>query len=173
MRFLEAIPRAKVTFYSVIKTLNDYFSRYGISKILLFDNAKYFVSNQLHLFLKLFTFQHRHASIYNPKLNGLVERINRSFKESVASLSDKVIEWSDRLKFFVLNYNNSKHSVTKFTPAALFHGRDLNSTIDTFQPAQPVEEPHIYFKKQQEHISTTRDLVRENEKKYLTLNENF
>ena len=101
-RFLEAIPLPNVTSHTIIKNLNDYFSRYGIPKILLSDNGTNFCSQEFEDFLKSLNIQHHKTSIYFRRSNGLLERIHRSLKECISSLSNKVIECSDRLKFLVL-----------------------------------------------------------------------
>lgn len=172
-RFLEAIPLPNVTSHTIIKTLNNYFSRYGIPKILLSDNATNFTSNDFQNFLKSLNIEHRKSSIYFPRSNGLLERIHRSLKESVSSLSDQVIEWSERLKFFVLHYNNAKHSVTNFTPAELFFGRQLNLPINSLQPPKFVQTPSNYLTQQQQHINQTRQMVKDNETNYFNKHSKY
>ena len=172
-RYLNAIALPNITTHTIIKNLSDYFSRYGIPKIILSDNATNFCSNDFEDFLKSLNIEHRRTSIYFPRSNGVVERINRSLKESVASLSDQVIEWSDRLKFFVLHYNNVRHSITNFTPSQLFMGRELNLPLDIYHPPKNVDEPSIYVQKQLEHFKETQKIVQRNEENYFEKREKF
>ncbi|CAL1266838.1 unnamed protein product [Larinioides sclopetarius] len=124
-RYLEAIPLNNTTSHTIIKHLNHYFSRFGIPKFILSDNATYFKADEIVEFYKALKIEHRKSSIYYPKSNGLLERTHRILKESVTSISQKVHDWSKSLLFFKLHYNNSKHAVTQYTPAELFFGRKI------------------------------------------------
>ncbi|XP_035219420.1 uncharacterized protein K02A2.6-like [Stegodyphus dumicola] len=113
--------------------------------------------------------EHRKSSIYYPQSNGIIERVHRTMKESIASLSNKVIEWSDRLAFFKLYCNNSKHIVTGFTPVQLFFGREINTPLDTNNEPATVDNPSQYLLRQRDHIKATRELVKQNEEKYFSV----
>ncbi|XP_035223687.1 uncharacterized protein K02A2.6-like [Stegodyphus dumicola] len=129
-RYLEAIPLTNITSATIIRCMNLYFSKFGIPKIILSDNGSNFCSAEFENFLTDLNIEHRKSSIYYPQSNGIIERVHRTMKESIASLSNQVFEWSDRLAFLKLYYNNSKPIVTGFTPAQLFFGRELNTPLD-------------------------------------------
>ncbi|GBM63979.1 Transposon Tf2-8 polyprotein [Araneus ventricosus] len=132
-RFLEAIPQPNITSSTIIKALNQYFARFGIPKIILRDNGTNLRSNEIDSFFFELQIEHRKTSIYFPQSNGTCERSHRSLKESIAALSEQVYEWSDCLLYFKLHYNNSIHSVTQFSPAQLFFGRDLATPIHSYE----------------------------------------
>lgn len=66
-RFLVTILLANVTSHSIIKILNDYFSRFGIAKVIFSDNTLNFKSDEFDYFLKSLNIKHRHSSIYYPR----------------------------------------------------------------------------------------------------------
>ncbi|GBM91533.1 hypothetical protein AVEN_83463-1 [Araneus ventricosus] len=86
-RYLEAIPIPNTTSNTIIRHLNYYFSRFGLPKYILSDNATYFKSDEIVNFYESLRIEHRKSSIYYPKSNGLLERTHRVLKESVASIS--------------------------------------------------------------------------------------
>lgn len=84
------------------------------------DNALNFTSREFEDYLQQLNIKHRKSSIYYPQSNGAIERVHRLMKDSIAAMSNKTSEWSDRLLMFKLEYNNSKHAVTNFTGRAIF-----------------------------------------------------
>lgn len=163
-RFLEAIPLASITSKTIISTLNKYFSSFGIPKVLISDNGSAFVSQEFQLFLKSLNISHNKTSIYHPQSNGLLERVHRTLKESIASMSSQVFEWEQRLLYFKLFYNNATHSATGFTPAELFFGRELNTPITMNSPPITAEDYSKFVEKQQKHIQESRKIVQNYEK---------
>lgn len=165
-RYLEAIPLNNIKSSTIIQQLNKYFAQFGIPKILLTDNGSNFVSSEFEEFLTTLNIEHRKSSIYYPQSNGLIERTHRIMKESLSAMSNSVCEWSERLLFFKLHYNSSKHAVTKFSPAEIFFGRNLNLPSNILQHhTNDVNVPN-YIKLLKNHILETREMVKYNENEY-------
>jgi putative transposase len=139
----------------------------------LSDNGSNFCSNEFEDFLQSLKIEHRKSSIYYPQSNGLIERVHRTMKESIASLSDEVIEWSDRLLFFKLHYNNSKHVVTQYMPSEIFFGRNLNIPLESYDSPKYAENFSEYSKKIKEHLRETRDMISKNEKVYFDVQKKY
>lgn len=167
-RYLETIPLNNCTSNSIIKSLNEYFARFGIPKILLSDNGSYFCSTEFNQFLKSLSIQHRKSSIYYPQSNGLIERVHRVMKESIAAISQKIFEWPKKVLMFKLYYNNAKHSVTKFSPAELFFGRSLNTPIESNEPLKLAEDFQQYSKILKEQLNINKEKVKFNEEDYFS-----
>lgn len=172
-RYFEAIPLHNTTSFTIIKALNNYFARFGLPKIILSDNGSYFISSIFKQFFKQLNIEHRFSSIYFPRSNGVCERTHRSLKQSIASMCNNTFEWSDRILYFKLHYNNSVHSVTQFTPAQLFFGRDLNLPMDNNHPPAMVENPSTYISKLKQHIIESKKLVCKNESEYFDKNTKY
>ncbi|GBO31034.1 Transposon Tf2-9 polyprotein, partial [Araneus ventricosus] len=172
-RYLEAIPIPNTTSNTIIRHLNYYFSRFGLPKYILSDNATYFKSDEIVNFYESLRIEHRKSSIYYPKSNGLLERTHRVLKESVASISQKVHDWSTSLLFFKLHYNNSKHVVTQYTPAELFFGRRVNIPIHSYDDPKYVEDFSIYLNKVQKQLKEFNENVKVNEENYFKKHDKY
>ena len=59
-----------------------------------------------------------HRRPYNPKWQGNVERLLKSLKKAKLALHNeyKYIHIKDIIRIVCQNYNNKKHTTTKFTP---------------------------------------------------------
>ncbi|GBM22890.1 Transposon Tf2-9 polyprotein [Araneus ventricosus] len=169
-RYLEAYPLQNITSRTIINCLNKYFANFGLPKFLITDNATNFISNEMLEFLDRLNIQHRKSSIYYPMANGLLERAHRTMKESLASMCESTFQWSEKLLFFKLYYNNSIHSVTKFTPAEIFFGRKQNLPLDSFFEPITVENESKYLKNIRNNMCSIRNEFAKNEEQYFKNN---
>ncbi|GBO06387.1 Transposon Tf2-6 polyprotein [Araneus ventricosus] len=169
-RYLEAYPLQNITSRTIINCLNKYFANFGLPKFLITDNATNFISNEMVEFLDRLNIQHRKSSIYYPMANGLLERAHRTMKESLASMCESTFQWSDKLLFFKLYYNNSIHSVTKFAPAEIFFGRKQNLPLDSFFEPITVENESKYLKNIRNNMCSIRNEFAKNEEQYFKNN---
>ncbi|GBN40791.1 Transposon Tf2-6 polyprotein [Araneus ventricosus] len=169
-RYLEAYPLQNITSRTIINCLNKYFANFGLPKFLITDNATNFISNEMVEFLDRLNIQHRKSSIYYPMANGLLERAHRTMKESLASMCESTFQWSEKLLFFKLYYNNSIHSVTKFAPAEIFFGRKQNLPLDSFFEPITVENESRYLKNIRNNMCSIRNEFAKNEEQYFKNN---
>ncbi|GBO45027.1 Transposon Tf2-8 polyprotein [Araneus ventricosus] len=169
-RYLEAYPLQNITSRTIINCLNKYFANFGLPKFLITDNATNFISNEMVEFLDRLNIQHRKSSIYYPMANGLLERAHRTMKESLASMCESTFQWSEKLLFFKLYYNNSINSVTKFAPAEIFFGRKQNLPLDSFFEPITVENESKYLKNIRNNMCSIRNEFAKNEEQYFKNN---
>ncbi|GBM15678.1 Transposon Tf2-6 polyprotein [Araneus ventricosus] len=169
-RYLEAYPLQNITSRTIINCLNKYFANFGLPKFLITDNATNFISNEMVEFLDRLNIQHRKSSIYYPMANGLLERAHRTMKESLASMCESTFQWSEKLLFFKLYYNNSIHSVTKFAPAEIFFGRKQNLPLDSFFEPITVDNESKYLKNIRNNMCSIRNEFAKNEEQYFKNN---
>ncbi|GBL81506.1 Retrovirus-related Pol polyprotein from transposon 17.6 [Araneus ventricosus] len=163
-------PLQNITSRTIINCLNKYFANFGLPKFLITDNATNFISNEMVEFLDRLNIQHRKSSIYYPMANGLLERAHRTMKESLASMCESTFQWSEKLLFFKLYYNNSIHSVTKFAPAEIFFGRKQNLPLDSFFEPITVENESKYLKNIRNNMCSIRNEFAKNEEQYFKNN---
>ncbi|GBM25793.1 Retrovirus-related Pol polyprotein from transposon 17.6 [Araneus ventricosus] len=147
--------------------------QFGLPKYILSDNATYFKSGEIVNFYESLRIEHSKSSIYYPKSNGLLERTHRVLKESVASISQKVHDWSTSLLFFKLHYNNSKHVVTQYTPSELFFGRRVNIPIHSYDDPKYVEDFSTYLYKVQKQLKEFNENVKVNEENYFKKHDKY
>ena len=84
---------------------------------LLTDNGPEFTSNEFSNFVERFSLKHRLTTPYQPTSNGAVERVNRTIKNLIRSLSDAGCAWEESLPNAVITYNNTTHVELGMSPA--------------------------------------------------------
>ncbi|GBM48138.1 Uncharacterized protein K02A2.6 [Araneus ventricosus] len=169
-RYLEAYPLQNITSGTIINCLDKYFANFGLPKFFITDNATNFISNEMVEILDRLNIQHRKSSIYYPMANGLLERAHRTMKESLASMCESTFQWSEKLLFFKLYYNNLIHFVTKFAPAEIFFGRKQNLPIDSFFDPVTAENESKYVKNIRNNMCSIRNEFAKNEEQYFKNN---
>ena len=109
---------------SVAKFLfEDIICRHGCVKIQINDQGREFVnavSAELHTLTG--TKQHM-TSAYHPQANGLVERQNRTIKDSFIKSLEERSNWVECLSAVLFAYRTSRHSSTKNTPFQVMYNR--------------------------------------------------
>ncbi|KAG1020489.1 hypothetical protein G6F43_014312 [Rhizopus delemar] len=70
------------------------------------------------------------TSVEHPQTDGLVERLNRTIKTSLAICTEgNPFEWDDQLPFVTFAYNTAKQSSTGFSPFEVLFGRKARLPI--------------------------------------------
>jgi hypothetical protein len=70
---------------------------------------------------------HIRTVVANPSTNGLVERLNGTFKSSIRVIKFNKGDLNLKLANFLLTYRNSVHKSTQESPVMMFMGRSLRS----------------------------------------------
>lgn len=143
-RYLTAIPVRNIKATTIIRELTRYFCNHGMPKTILTDNGSNYTSSQFKEWLELLGVEHRKTSIYHPSSNGLLENKHKTLKESISCMASE-FDWSQRLQFFQLFYNNSVNRNTGYTPSQLYFGRDQSLPLD--KHALPVPDQTSSFDK--------------------------
>ena len=115
--------------------LRQLFSRYGLPEHLVSDNGPQFTSDEFADFMKCNGVKHIRCSPYHPSSNGAVERLVRTFKQSMKASSNDHLSSQQRLQNFLLTYRSTPHSTTGETPSTLFLGRRLRTRLDLLVPS--------------------------------------
>ena len=100
---------------------------FGPFKELLSDQGKEFCNQILEKLKNNVGFEHIVTSAYNPRTNGMTERLNQTIIESLRKHSENnPEEWPKHLNFVLMAYRTRVHSVTNYTPFELMFGRKMN-----------------------------------------------
>lgn len=78
------------------------------------DNGKEFVNKDFEFLFDVFNIKHIFIPAYNPQSNGMIERFNRTLKNSIFQTDVK--NWVNNLEILINKYNNSIHSSIKDKP---------------------------------------------------------
>ncbi|KAG1076773.1 hypothetical protein G6F42_025295 [Rhizopus arrhizus] len=112
---------AQVLLYEVVL-------KYGLPERIISDNgSSYYVSDAMTTVLNRLGISRSLASVEHPQTDGLVERLNRTLKTSLAIVVGQEPSdcWCEYLPFVIFAYNNTAiQSGTKLTPFLIMHGRE-------------------------------------------------
>ncbi len=83
------------------------------------------------------------STAYHPQSDGSTERLNRTWTTMLRVwCMRQQRQWLRFLPIVVANYNNSRHTATKFTPNYLVFGREVQTPLDKLvQPLHCEQEP--------------------------------
>lgn len=126
----EATACGEVTTSTIIKWLRYLFARFGLPEEIVSDNGPQFRSNEFAEFLNQNGIKHSKTVPYNPSANGMVERLNRTLKESIQAIELSGEAWEDSLIMALGTYRTTPHSATSKTPAELMFGRRVRTRLN-------------------------------------------
>ncbi|KAK7906739.1 hypothetical protein WMY93_015351 [Mugilogobius chulae] len=110
---------------------NDYVMEHGVMETLHTDMGRQFESEVVRQLCAMLGVKKTHTTPYNPKSDGMVERLNRTLIDQLAkTLLSCQGEWDSFLSQVAFAYNTSVHSSTGFTPYFLTHGREARVPVD-------------------------------------------
>lgn len=118
-----------------IKLLEPITSRHTV-KTLLVDQYSGLNSNKFKTYLKNNKIKLIFTSIDNPQSNGLNERLNQTLVNRIrCKMNDnnKHLPWTKLAESCVQEYNNTTHSITKYSPAYLLYGQKSEIVPSTLQ----------------------------------------
>lgn len=119
------IPIENCVFSTIARALKTVFNRYGIPKLLHFDQATYFTCSQMKEFGETQNIKIEYADA-NVHKNVLVERAIKSLEETIGRCIDSNQVWSDVLEnaaFFI-----TFPSIQRLEKPLLKYLWDLNAT---------------------------------------------
>ncbi|CAL9692088.1 unnamed protein product [Knipowitschia caucasica] len=112
---------------------NNFILEHGVMETLHTDMGRQFESDVVRQLCTLLGVKKTHTTPYNPKSDGMVERLNRTLIDQLAkTLLACEGEWDSFLSQVAFAYNTSVHSSTGFTPYFLIHGREARVPVDVF-----------------------------------------
>lgn len=177
-RYVQAYFIQDGTSITVLNKLRHYFSHHGYPKKIVCDEGKEFKNNVFQEYCSLFKIDLHFTTNYNPNSNSPIERAHSTLLEKlrVAKLHHKNETAKDMMTTIVLNYNQSIHSSTGYTPFTLLYGPfenlnaheiDLDKIIYESYNQKRKDEilpfyEHLY---QKQHNKGTKNLEKLNQSK--------
>ncbi|XP_043234726.1 uncharacterized protein K02A2.6-like [Amphibalanus amphitrite] len=129
----------------VIEFLEAVFSREGVPSKLQTDNGPQFCSKEFQDWLRSYNITHARSSTYSPQTCGMVERLNRTIKESVATARLMGKPRAAHVRSFLQVYRSTPHSATGISPfEAMRGGRRMRTRVDSsVVPAEHVNDARV------------------------------
>ncbi|CAG2210223.1 unnamed protein product [Mytilus edulis] len=141
----------------------EFISRFGVPRIFLSDQGPCFGGEAFQQLCDLFGIHKTRTSSYHPMTDGLVEKMNHTLKNVIASYIDEgQTDWDEWLPFALMAIRSSVQETTGMTPNKLMFGREINIPLTLLHEPLPSSPPsHIeYIGKLQDNINKAYDIVR-------------
>lgn len=142
---------------NILDGLLNFISHYGLPEMIICDNGIEFNNNNFTDFCKLHKIAIHYTTPKNPNSNSYIERFHSTLLEQIRVKTQQYPKESlnNLIKYSLIHYNNSIHSVTEHTPFEIITGH-FNSK-DPFD----IEEKHIVSKYVEEHKEKIKDKYKE------------
>lgn len=132
-KWVEVFPMKSMNADALEERLREMFSRFGLPEMVVTDNGRSFVSNQIATFLKINGVIHRTSPVAHAQSNGLAENGVKTFKSKIyAEMMDRRNDGKPTttiISRYLISYRNTIHSATKETPAKRMLGREIRTTL--------------------------------------------
>ena len=102
--------------------LEEIICRHGCPKRILSDRGSHFNNEMIKELMGKFKIKHGFSTPYHPKTNGLVERFNKTLKESLAKLKEDE-NWDKMIAPTLFAYRSKIQESVKIEPFYLVYGR--------------------------------------------------
>jgi hypothetical protein len=120
-RYPEAVPLRKIDTISVAEALLEVFSRVGFPNEILSDLGTQFTSDLMKEICRLVSIKQLFTTPYNPKCNGLTERVNGVLKAMLKRMcQERPKHWDRYLPAVLFAYREIPQASTDFSPFELF-----------------------------------------------------
>src|SRR6266540_2377815 len=108
----------------------DIICKHGCPRKIISDRGTYFNNQVIEKLLERFKIRHNLSTLYHPKINGLVERFNKTLCESLAKLNEKRENWDEYILLTLFAYRTKINKSTQFTLFYLTYGREVILPFD-------------------------------------------
>ena len=133
-RYPEAIPLKKIETERVAEALLEIFSRVGFPKEVLSDRGTQFTSDLMKEVTRLVSIKQLFTTPYNPKCNGLCEKMNGTLKSMLRKMcQERPKDWDRYLPAVLFAYREAPQASTGFSPFELLYGRTVRGPMQVLK----------------------------------------
>ncbi len=169
-RYPEAVPLKTIETERIAEALLEVFSRVGFPKEILSDQGTQFTSELMAEVARLISMKQLFTTPYNPKCNGLCERINGVLKAMLKKMcQERPKDWDRYLPAVLFAYREVPQASTGFSPFELLYGRKIRGPMDILkelwagaQAESEVMNTYQYVVDLRNRLEDTCQLAREN-----------
>ena len=107
----------------IISVFGSWVQEYGLMKVLVTDNAPYYISDEMAQWCLKRNITHRFVAPYRHQSMGLVERYNRTLEDRIRKITyAEGGSWVDHVSRAEKSINEAIHNTTGFSPKELWEG---------------------------------------------------
>ena len=140
-RYPEAIPLKSIETERVAEALMSVFCRLGFPKEVLSDRGSQFTSELMKEISRLISMKQLFTTPYNPRCNGLVEKINGTLKSMLRKMcQEKPQDWDRYIQAVLFAYREVPQTSTGFSPFELLYGRTVRGPMQILKALWTDEE---------------------------------
>lgn len=171
-RYPEAVPLRSIDTEAVAEALLEIFSRVGFPREVLSDRGTQFTSDLMQQVAKLVNVRQIFTTPYNPKCNGLVERMNGTLKTMLRRMcAEQPRDWDRYIPAALFAYREVPQASTGFSPFEILYGRTVRGPVQILKElwTQPtdseVRTTYEYVLDLRQKLEHTCELAREHLRK--------
>lgn len=125
-RYPEAIPVKKISARIIVDKLINFFTVYGIPKIVQSDQGSNFTSGLFKEVMKKMGIKQYLATAYHPESQGMLERFHQTFKSMLRKYClETENEWDDGISLSLFAIRDCKQESLGFSPNELVFGHEV------------------------------------------------
>ncbi len=143
-RYIKFFPLKHKHTHTVVEALDRYVADFGAPQALVADNGGEFRSQQFQTFCQRLNIQVHYTTPYNPRGNGITERMHRSLKTVLSALCQgHPLQWPRYLAACQVVLNRAIHTSTGSQPYFAFFSRHAPLNIGAPLPSVDGEEDEV------------------------------
>lgn len=129
-RYPEATPLRRITAKNVVKTLVNFFTRYGIPRVVQSDQGTNFTSSLFQQVMNELGIQQYFASAYHPQSQGALERFHQTFKSMLRKFRmESGRNWEEGVPLMLFASGESVQDTLGFSPFQLVFGHEVRGPL--------------------------------------------
>ena len=129
-RFPTAIAIKKINAKVIVDNLVNFFTQYGIPKIVQSDQGSNFTSDLFKSVMKQLGIKQYLATAYHPESQGMLERFHQTFKSMLRKYClETGNDWDDGINILLFAIRESKQESLGFSPHQLVFGHEVRGPL--------------------------------------------
>ena len=153
-RYPEAIPVRTFNAKTVVRELKNFFSRFGLPKIIQTDNGSNFKSKQFCEEMNNLGIKHITSTPYHPESQGVVERFHQTFKSMLKKYCcDNVTSWDEYTPYLLFAVRSAVNESIGLSPFEIIFGHQVRGPLEVIREKLEEDSPSEDFL---EYLSRTR-----------------
>jgi hypothetical protein len=164
-RYPEAVPIPRQDAPTVARALvTEIFSRHGCPQVLSSDKGSNFMSALFQEMCKMLDIKRINSTSFNPQMQEKVEKFHLGLNQTMSHYVKKYgNNWDDFVNYALMAHRAIPHSVTRYSPFYLLHGREMRLPVEADLTVRIGEagDPDINQDSIQLHLDTLTDRLRE------------
>ena len=143
-RYPAAYPLRAITTRSIVKALSQFFSIFGIPKVVQTDQGSNFMSRVFSQVMRQLNIKHHTSSAYHPQSQGALERFHQTLKSLLRAYCMELGRgWEEGLPWLLLASREVVQESTGFSPNELVFGHSVRGPLAVLKDGAGLQEPPL------------------------------